>query len=382
MPRFVHVADLHLGKNFAYLDDKKSKERSADLFEAFSRTIDFCCDESNQIEALWIAGDLFDSLNPPEELVNRVMKKFADLQSCGKEAFIVPGTHEPSYYPESVYRRYKFPGVTLLNSPVPTEPLKREYNGISFYFYGMEYHPLLSDDRLTFQAKDVEGYHVALVHGSLQLGEHWEIGDQYVPLLPEEIASWGMDYVALGHFHNFKQYQFGKTLAAYPGTLEGLSFRETGDRFLVAVNFEENEIIPLEKIPWNRKTISSVNVDLDREGIDSEEDIIEVIKSYSENGENILLKVQISGTAEFIIKPSYIKQEVGNDFFHFQLEDEFAFLNSSRLDSITRERSVRGLFVRKIREKLSTADDREQEVLRLALKITLSQLQGGERVEI
>lgn len=382
MPRFIHLADLHLGAPFAYLGEKKQELRRKDLESAFTRVVDFSLEPDNRIDAVWIAGDLFDMIDPPDDTVYRIKGEIERLSRGNVDVLLVPGTHDPSIYPESVYRKHLFKGLTILNNYNIKEPIRRRYGDRDFFIYGFEYHPIHSNSPFgKFQKIDSPGVHIAIIHGSLMISNQWDVAESHVPLYPEDLEKTGMDYIALGHYHNFMEKKIGGSLVVYPGTLEGRKFSESGERFLVVVEFDDNDI-HIEKIPWNRRTFRQVEINIDMEPVENEMDIIEIIQEISTRGEDILLRVKLTGVSEFIINSDFIRRVVSNKFFHFEIEDDTDILDSMTLESIASEKTVRGLFIRNILGKLMDADEREEKVLKKALKLAMVKLQGGENLEI
>lgn len=382
MARFIHIADVHLGAKFSFLDPDKQEIRKNDLENAFIRSVDFALELENRIDGFWIAGDLFDMINPPERLVNIAREQFTRLRDAGIEVILVPGTHDPSIYPESVYRKYNFPGVAVLNDPVIGEPLHRKYGEQDFYFYGFEYNPIHSKPPFgKIKIKETPGFHVGLLHGSLMLSDHWKAEEAYVPLNPEDIAASRLDYLALGHYHNFTENDLGETKVVYPGTPEGRKFSEDGDRYLVIADFDRKPV-RVQKIPWNRRSFARMELDFTGDAIENELDIIRALKTYADSGDNILLKVIIKGSSEFVVPTDKIQDEMGKHFFYLEIDDRSSLVDSRSIESLAGERSVRGLFIRKILEKMKNADDREKKVLTNALRLAMSRMQAGDSLEI
>ena len=74
--KVVHTSDLHLGMTFKSLGEKSKLHRN-DCNDTFSKIIDLCIKEN--VDALLIAGDFFDSANPTKTLVNFVIKELKRL---------------------------------------------------------------------------------------------------------------------------------------------------------------------------------------------------------------------------------------------------------------------------------------------------------------
>ena len=61
--KFLHTADLHLGRSFPGLSPERAKERREDLKQVLRNLVVQCNDHA--VDLLIIAGNLFDSPEPP-----------------------------------------------------------------------------------------------------------------------------------------------------------------------------------------------------------------------------------------------------------------------------------------------------------------------------
>lgn len=58
--KIIHCADIHLGSGISYIEDPaKRRERQDELLETYRRMFRYAV--LNEIEAIIIAGDLFDT---------------------------------------------------------------------------------------------------------------------------------------------------------------------------------------------------------------------------------------------------------------------------------------------------------------------------------
>jgi len=230
MVRFIHLADLHLGARPAYLGER-ADERSRDFEAAFKRAVDFACDPSNAIDLVLIAGDLFDSHNPEERLVALAESQFQRIADAGIRAVLISGTHDSYRYPDCIYRMRTFPGVDLLNDPNIAKPHTIAIRDVPVHLYGMSWDPRVSRPPYDeFKRQDLPGIHIALLHGSIKGNPEWELESRDIPLSLEQLGQTGMHYVALGHYHNFREERPGGVTVVYPGTLEGRKFGENGPK--------------------------------------------------------------------------------------------------------------------------------------------------------
>jgi len=85
--RIIHTSDWHLGQNFA-----RSKSRAAEHSAFLSWLLDQI--EKNKVDALIVAGDIFDTGSPPSyarEMYNRFI---VDIQKTSCELVVLGGNHD------------------------------------------------------------------------------------------------------------------------------------------------------------------------------------------------------------------------------------------------------------------------------------------------
>src|SRR5512145_3280712 len=92
--KILHLADLHL--DHAYLRDDAvpgfSRARRAGLRQALQRALQLAVDE--QVDAVTIAGDLFESEHLSLDTVQFVLEQFRNLDPI--QVFIAPGNRDPA----------------------------------------------------------------------------------------------------------------------------------------------------------------------------------------------------------------------------------------------------------------------------------------------
>ena len=90
--RIIHTSDVHLGAPLGWLGHRAADQREA-LKGAWSATVDRALSE--RADCLIVAGDLFDSNNPPASTVRFVLKELDRLASASEtETVILPGSHD------------------------------------------------------------------------------------------------------------------------------------------------------------------------------------------------------------------------------------------------------------------------------------------------
>jgi exonuclease SbcD len=287
MVRIAHIADAHLGTRCSYLGDK-AIDREKDFLRSFERVVSICCDPENKIDALVIAGDLFDSFDPPSEIVGFVQKNISKLNRNRILAIAVPGTHDAYGYKNSIYRKNQLHGIHILCSPALDQPFVQELAGEKVFFYGMAYMPGTSKNPFeSFTPVQEKGIHIGIIHGSVEAPLHWERRTQDLHMTAEDIAHSNLDYLALGHFHNFQENQYGRTMAVYPGSLEGKDFSECGHRYMVVVDFA-GKTPRIEKIAVNSRAVKVIDLNINKYPYQSSEEIVTFIRRDYRDPESIV----------------------------------------------------------------------------------------------
>lgn len=362
--RLMHLADLHLGAPLQYLGEKAA-ERAGDLESAFARALDTASEK--QVHAVLISGDLFDRFNPPSDLVERSVRAFERIARRNIPVILIPGTHDSRRYSRCIYLRERFPGVDVLLENA--KPVRKQLNGHTVFFYGFS-GEAPDASASSFSRTGEEGLHIALVHGAVAGSDLWAAGPRDFSLSRQDIERSGFHYVALGHYHNFKEFGYGATPAVYPGTLEGLKFGENGDRYLVVAEVGESAAA-IEKTRFNRRTIAEQRIDLALSGIDCNDSLIAAIKSFS--SPNAISKVLLTGSCDFLPAQKDLEERLAGDFFHLQIEDETSMYDSRLVRSMQGDRTVQGIFVRKMLEKIDKAPPEDKASMELGLRLTIEQ---------
>ncbi len=87
MFRFLHIADVHLGKH-----QHQSDARYGDYFAALTSVVEYALRE--QVDTLLIAGDLFDEQEPSAETIRRTAAALRPLREHGIPVHAIEGNHD------------------------------------------------------------------------------------------------------------------------------------------------------------------------------------------------------------------------------------------------------------------------------------------------
>jgi DNA repair protein SbcD/Mre11 len=379
MLKFLHLADLHLGASPSYLGDL-ALERAKDYLNAFERCVDYAVDRSHEINAVLIVGDFFDVASPSQEVVRFAITQLKRLRQVDIPVIVAPGNHDGIGAAESIYQNSSFCElIRVIRSPQVEYFESMAINGEVVYFYGMAWDKQSKPPFDLFHKRDENGYHIALIHGTLKGGLFLEGHSRDVPLELENLAKSGMDYIALGHLHKFQKKEAGIIPVVYPGTLESRRFSpgEEGDRTLVIVTLNHPQKAIISQLKWNKKAFVSVQLDLDHELVETEEELAELIHSKFAS-KTSLLRITLSGNPSFVVDSDELMTRLSGDCYWLNILDNTSALNSLVAENWQREETVRGLYVRKLKEKLEAADSTEdKQKYQLALKLATRAFQDS-----
>ena len=362
MLKIVHAADLHLDSAFGALGAEKARERRREGRYLIERLAELASRE--QADLLLLSGDLFDGRHVYPETLECMAEAFARLSA---RVFIAPGNHDP-YEPGGSYERACWPENVHIfrNSSVEAVELP-EWNAV---VYGAAF---TAPQRLEaplqgFSAPRDGRIHLMVLHGDVSAGD-----SAYGVIRKEEIAASGLAYLALGHIHQSSGLQkSGSTYWAYPGCPEGRGFDETGEKGVLvgAVSAEGAE---LSFRPFARRLYEIYTVDI------TEKDAAEAVRqALPASAAMNIVRVRLVGERpEKGLDLPRLQEKLQGLCYELELQDE-THLREDVWESAG-EDSLRGLFLRRMKEKLDAAQtEEERRLAEEALRFGLAALAGRE----
>lgn len=305
--KILHTADWHLGKrldSFSRLEEQKI-------------VLDEICiiADEQAVDAVIVAGDLFDAFNPPVEAIELLYKTLKRLTNNGKRPVIaIAGNHdspdridspEPLArecgiifmgYPNTEIKTIELEngfeitktdkGFIEINLPEHNYPLRiiaTPYaNEVRMKeYFGEEKEVELSNSLqmgwgdLSEKYCDNKGVNILVTHLYMlkRGGEVLEEPDGEKPLkignadlIYSDIIPSQIQYTALGHLHRHQNVGTDEKPVVYSGSPLSYSFSEAGQqKYVKIINVEPNSIAQLERIPLKsgkqlaRKTFNSID---------------------------------------------------------------------------------------------------------------------------
>ncbi len=223
----LHTSDLHLGhpaqgqKALAALESVLS---SADRYA---------------VDALIIAGDLFDTSRVTQEEANRV---FGALGSLGRPVIVLPGNHDVLLTsPSTSFSYERLPAQVHVLKAAGGESLSLETLGLSVWGRAVRNHGPAFRPLQGLPARPSNQWYVAVAHGLVvdSNANGWSL-----PISMEDLARADCDYIALGHMDEFEDVTQGPARACYSGAPWG-----TRDPAVALVTLDKLRGVQVEAMP-------------------------------------------------------------------------------------------------------------------------------------
>jgi len=232
--QILHCSDMHLDRNFNMANLARVQERKEDLNRNFSAAVDYAL--SNKPDLFLIAGDVFDRVSPGNASRVFLTEKIRRLKEAGIHVYLIGGNHDiPKLGGQRVAIEVLSSAglATVFSESDEFGTSNLELSGKKVCVAGKSYFSQAeSANPLHGRKVPIEGdYNVLMIHGSLQglnvASSVPEMASQN-PFRPEDVKA-GLNYLALGHFHNFFEREYGGCKIVNSGSVEKLSYAEMND---------------------------------------------------------------------------------------------------------------------------------------------------------
>ena len=259
--RFLHLSDLHLGKRvneFSMLEDQ------AYILKEILNIID-----EQKVEAVLIAGDIYDKVIPSAEAVRLLDDFLTRIAARELPVFLISGNHDSAERIAFGSRLMSSRQIYLspvFESDVEPVTISDRCGEINIYMLPFVKPSLVKrvypeEEIITYQDAvnaavqhmqiDTDKRNILLVHQFVTGAARCDSEEQSVGGVDDVDAAVfeGFDYVALGHLHG--PQKIGKEAVRYSGTPLKYSFSETNHKKVaVIVDVEEKGKINIQQIPF------------------------------------------------------------------------------------------------------------------------------------
>ena len=354
--KILHCADIHLdSKMTANLDNTKAKERRSELLITFNNMISYAV--KNDIRAIIIAGDLFDTKNVSKAAKNAVRAGIENNPDI--DFYYLKGNHDAESF------------LAELDN-VPAN-LKMFNDGWTSYeleenvvITGAELDKNNSKGIYNSLVLDMDKFNIVTLHG--QESEH-QAKDKAEVISIGELRNKGIDYLALGHVHAYKEAPLdSRGIYCYPGCLEGRGFDECGEHGFVVIEIE-NKKCKTTFVPFASRNLYTIDVDIT--DCMSTVDIAQRVRDILDKNDyspSSMLKLVLVGEVD-------VESEKDVDFLLKRFETGYYFIkiyDESKLkidyNQFALDESLKGEFVRTVMNSDDLTEDEKAAIVRYGIQ--------------
>ena len=361
--KILHCADVHIGASESFLGHGASARRFETLL-TFERIIAAAKESGAKI--ILIAGDLFDSNTIEQTFFDRVFSAIAAVPEI--RVVVACGNHDP-LNADSPFKKMSLPENLFVmgedDGVITFDDIKTRVYGRSFTQVHMQGKP-----RFSLLVPNDDFINLMVIHGDLSS----DLKSDYNAITQGFISESGMDYIALGHVHKRTGVgRVGATFCAYCGCPEGQGFDET-DKKGVYIGDVSKGACNLEFLPVSKRQHICEKIELsDTVSSDSAARITRDIlrEKYGEGFYENLYKIVLVGEVDenSNIDTAEITGRLAEDLYFVKVTDNTEI--KPDLDALSGEKTLKGIFVRRMLDKIGTATEDEKPQLRRALTLGL-----------
>ena len=358
--KILHTGDLHIGSSRTGV-----KNGRVEIMNTFFRIIELC--KTENVEFLLIAGDLFDTPFPDNDIVGEIIHAMKQIPET--IIAISPGNHDCAC-PGSVWLKYNFPeNVFIFTNSVKSY----EFPDKNVCLYGAAFTDKYEPQPLPFSPEvlDDNTINLCVLHGDVVSA----LSDSdYNPITSDVIQNSGFDYLALGHIHKRSEIALlGNTHFSYCGCPDGRGFDEDGSHGIYIGTISRGRCsLEYSELSSRQYIINT----LDITGCVTSSEIADKILGYIRNTytdyARNLYRITLTGTVSSGFVPNSVQIEavLSEHLTHIRITDK-TDPDFSEIERIANENSLRGIFVKKMLELSESADSKDTERYHQALKLGL-----------
>jgi DNA repair exonuclease SbcCD nuclease subunit len=236
--RIVFLADTHLGFDYPIKPRVQRRRRGPDFFDNFHRVLDYA--RRIRPDLVLHGGDLFFRARIPQKIVDLVYEDLFDFAQAGIPIVIVPGNHERSILPASLFLNH--PNIFIFDKPatfnfsldgvkVSLSGFPCQHNNVREKFSGLlsasGWHEINHGAKFLCLHQTIEGSQVGPSNYTFRTG---------MDVIPQRALPLDATAVLSGHIH--RRQILGDRMegemrippVVYPGSIERTSFAERHER--------------------------------------------------------------------------------------------------------------------------------------------------------
>jgi len=333
------------------LPKEKAKERRLEILRTFTRLVEEA--EKKGVEAILLCGDLFDAKTISARARNCVLD--AIVQHPQIIFYYLQGNHDQNSFLNDL--------ETLPENLRTFGGDWTTYEQGRVYITGAEISDDTADGLMERLILDADQVNIVMLHGMVT-----EYGgkNQKEGFSLRELRSRNIDYLALGHVHEFRQEKLDdRGVWCYCGCLEGRGFDECQEKGYVLLEVADGRVNSTF-VPFAERTLHEVPVDIT--GSQTQEEIRRAVElALEEIPERDMVKVVLTGEVppETEKDAAWVQSWLGDSYYHLRVKDRTSL--SICPEDYQYDVSLKGEFVRLVLASRMSGEDKEQ-VLRLGIR--------------
>ena len=339
--KIIHCSDIHLdSKMEANLSSQQASERNAEVCATFSRMVGYA--EENQVDAVLIAGDLFDTRRASARTAGFVLDRirraaqidFHYLRGNHDEADPFAGLELPGNFKTfgDSWTSYDCGDVTIAGLELGRDNWAGMYGNLKL---------------------DPQRTNIVMLHGQVST----QPGEEMIAL--PQLRGKHIRYLALGHIHSYQKERLdAEGEYCYCGCLEGRGFDECGQKGFVLLDVQGGKV-KSEFVPFASRTLHEVSVDIT--GLTTVSQILRAMEAAAEGIDaNSLVKFTLVGsyTLETQKDLQFLRKSMEPLFWFVKIKDESRF--KIEKETYEHDASLKGEFIRMVMASDKSEDEKAQ----------------------
>lgn len=365
--KILQAGDLHFDTPFKDLDKNISIISKEELLEVFSKIIDISME--NSVDILLLTGDIFDNLTINKKTLIFIKNQIERISNI--RVFISPGNHDP-YNEKSFYKMINWPDNVHIFKGSIEKVVLEDLNTVVWGAAFNEYH--VRKSLLKNINVDNNYINIMTIHGDIS---NTDDGNEYNPMTRRDIENSKLDYIAIGHRHNFSGIlRENNTFYAYAGCPQGRGFDEVGDKGIILGEVTKGAV-DLNFIRTSKRNYYVEEIDIS-DSVSYDEVRVRILSAINEEErKNNLYKLILKGQIESYINlnEGVILEKIKKDFYFVKVIDKTEV--KLDFDKISEDYSIKGVYAKKLLEKMKE-EDCDKEILQMALKLGIQSLSHEE----
>ncbi|RCW58733.1 MULTISPECIES: metallophosphoesterase family protein [Halanaerobium] len=261
--KFIHTADVHLGKELSCNGINNSNHKN--LFSnagkiAFENLVELAVNE--EVDFIVVAGDLYDREARSVKASRFFLNQTQFLKEKGIDIYLISGNHDPAGMENEVF---ELPENVHYFSSEEVEVKEYQKEGITAArIIGQSYRQKFESRTMYnfYTAPDSSIFNIGLLHTALS-----KDNNHYVPVNKGELLTKDdIDYWALGHLHQYQKINQQPAIY-FSGTLQAHNISEEGNKGVILVEVDKNLNSKEKFISLAPVIYLKLKINLEKEGL-------------------------------------------------------------------------------------------------------------------